>query len=235
VKIARIRSLVVLLALICCAPGPGWAQAPDRGQVTPAGMKAILAPPLRPAPEGDARADVTIVEYFDYQCPVCRRMDPELHELLKSDAHIRLVYKDWPIFGATSVYAAYGALAAQQLGHYAAAHRALMGAALGSREEVERTLRAAGLDVAAIKAFISAHRMELSATLTRNHGEARALGLQGTPGILIGDQLVVGGLPLEQLRHLVAQARKAQLAGQRPGGRDASQVRLDPQESPPGG
>lgn len=208
-KSTRLRILLVLVTALCCAS----VQAQDMGQVTAAGLEAILAPPLRPAPSGNGRADVTIVEYFDYQCPVCRKMEPALRELLKTDPRIRLVYKDWPIFGAMSVYAAYCSFAAAELGRYEVARHALMTARepFDSREDVERPLREAGLDVGAIKAFISRHQMELSATLTRNHREARALSLQGTPGILIGDRLVAGGLQLEQLRMLVAQARRARL------------------------
>lgn len=189
------------------------AQAQDIHQVTPDGVDAILAAPLQPAPLSRGQADVTVVEYFDYQCPECRRMEPALRELLASDAHVRLVYKDWPIFGATSVYAAYCTLAAAQLGQYEAARQALMKSPGGfeSRADVERRLREAGLDVTAITAYIRAHQMELSATLTRNHTEAGRLGLKGTPGLLIGDQLITGGLGLPQMRQLVAQARKAKL------------------------
>jgi protein-disulfide isomerase len=202
-----LASLLLLSAVL----SPAWAAGEAMGQVSRTGLAAILAPPLRPAPQGSSQADVTIVEYFDYQCPVCRRMEPDLARLVDSDLHVRIVHKDWPVFGAMSVYAAYCTLAAAQMGHYGTAHHALMSArvSLDSQEKIDAVLRAAGLDVAALQSYIAAHRMELSEVLTRNHGEARALGLAGTPGVIIGDRLVVGGLTLDQLRQLVAQARRS--------------------------
>jgi protein-disulfide isomerase len=205
---ARCRGLLwaVLAGLLAVQAG-----AQNLGQVSRAGIEAVLAPPLMPAPEGDPQADVTVVEYFDYQCPVCRQMEPELAKLLQRDPHVRVVYKDWPILGALSVYAAYCGLAAAHFGHYDAARRALWSAHgdFKSREQIEGLLRAAGLDVAQIKAFVAAQHMELGALLTRNHGEARALGLRGTPGVVVGEQRVAGGLQLEQLQLMVQQARSA--------------------------
>lgn len=201
----------VLAAALTTGPLTSWAQ----DEVSPAGIQAILAPPLTPAPQGDqqdaSKSRVTVVEYFDYQCPVCRTMEPELAKLLASDPHVRVVRKDWPVFGALSVYAAYCVLAAEHFGAYEAAHRALMTAhgRFESREQIEGVLRDAGLDVAAIQAYIASQHMQLSAVLTRNHAEAEALGLKGTPGVVIGDQLVSGGLQLPELQRLVRQARSA--------------------------
>lgn len=202
---------LVQITLLCAlALMPAVLLAQDVAQVSSAGMRAILAPPLRPPPLGDPHGDVTVVEYFDYNCPVCRETDPELRGLVKSDAHVRLVYKDLPIFGAVSVYAAYCALAAADLGHYEAAHRALIGSRqpLDSDAAVEAALREAGLDVAAIRADIAAHRQQFSAMLTRNREEADALSLKGTPGLLIGNELIDGGLQWPDLKRLVDAARR---------------------------
>jgi protein-disulfide isomerase len=68
---------------------------------------------------------VTVVEFFDYRCPCCRIMEPRLHELLTEDPSVRLVLKDWPIFGGMSVYAAQVAIAAGWQGKYAPVHDAL--------------------------------------------------------------------------------------------------------------
>lgn len=193
---------------------PGWAQ--DVVPISPAGLQAILAPPLTPAPQGplagredDSKAQVTVVEYFDYQCPVCRTFEPTLEQLLASDPHVKVVRKDWPIFGALSVYAAYCALAAEHFGQYPAAHRALMTAhgRFESREQIEGLLRQAGLDLDAIKGYVATQQLQLGAVLTRNQAEADALGLKGTPGLVVGDVRVNGAPPLPYLQRLVERAR----------------------------
>lgn len=189
------------------------ARAQAAVQVSPLGLSEILAPPLPPAPEiRDQAADVTIVVYFDYNCAVCRHLDRDLFRLRDSDPHVRVVHKNWPIFGGGSAYAAYSAFAAANLGHYELAHRALMSAAgpLDSRQAVDEVMRKAGLDPQAITAEIDAHRSRFSATLTRNQNEAEALSLPGTPGIIVGDQVFAGSLTLDQLRTLVARTRASQ-------------------------
>ena len=77
---------------------------------------------------GNPKGDVTIVEYFDYQCPYCKKTVPELAQLAKEDGNIRLVLKDWPIFGDVSVAAAELALASKYQNKYAEAHAILIGA-----------------------------------------------------------------------------------------------------------
>jgi protein-disulfide isomerase len=173
------------------------------------GMKKILAKPLANPVLGAANADVTVVEYFDYNCPVCRQTDGPLHQLVAADPHVRLIYKDWPVFGAPSVYAAYCAFAAARLGNYTAVHAALIGSKedLDSRAVVLQVLKEAGVDVAKLDAEIARHEKEFSAVLTRNQDEATGLGLRGTPGVLIGSWLAPGGLNFAQLTKLVAEVR----------------------------
>src|SRR5580704_13979549 len=87
----------------------------------------VLRDPEIPA-LGNPKGDLTVVEYFDYQCPYCKKMAPELAQLAREDGHLRLVLKDWPIFGEISKSAAKLALAAQYQSKYAEAHDALIGA-----------------------------------------------------------------------------------------------------------
>jgi protein-disulfide isomerase len=85
--------------------------------ITAEGQRAMLESPGS-EPVGAADADVTIVEYFDYNCPYCKKMAPAFEELLSEDHRVRIVYKDWPILGDVSVYAAKAALAAQWVPRY---------------------------------------------------------------------------------------------------------------------
>jgi protein-disulfide isomerase len=177
-------------------------------QITSAGRRAILAAPLiesRPARPGDVR----IVEYFDYNCPFCRRVAPTLAELLARDSGTVLVYKDWPVFGAVSVYAAHCALAARYQGKYREAQAALLaGPRLTQDSQVLAVLSAAGIDLGRLRNDLADHADEISHQLARNDAEARALELDGTPGLVIGSRIVPGIASLGFFEQLVASARR---------------------------
>ena len=107
-------------ALLCGAAGAQAVQL-----VTAEGQKQMLANPGTDV-AGPMNADVSIVEYFDYNCPYCKKQVPALKALLAQDPKVAVIYKDWPILGAVSVYAASSALAAGYQGKYLAAHDALI-------------------------------------------------------------------------------------------------------------
>jgi protein-disulfide isomerase len=201
------RSAVVWSTLAWISPS--LAQPPP--QLSPHALAEILAPPSLTPIMGNSHGDVTIVEYFDYACPVCKRTDLELQKLVNGDSKVRIVYKDWPIFGAVSVYAAYCTFAAAELKQFPLAHHALMNVQhrLDSNEVVDAALREAGLDLGKIKSLIDAHKAQFSETLTRNDREATALRLRGTPGLIIGDVLIGGGLDYAQMRSLISKSRHA--------------------------
>ncbi|MEA2345623.1 MAG: hypothetical protein QOF63_3792, partial [Thermoanaerobaculia bacterium] len=89
---------------------------------------AVLRDPDIPV-TGNVDGDITIVEYFDYNCPYCRKVEPELRQVVQDDGKVKLVYKDWPVLGPVSIAAARMALAAKYQDKYVAAHDALMGTA----------------------------------------------------------------------------------------------------------
>jgi protein-disulfide isomerase len=157
---------------------------------------------------GNPRGVLTIVEFFDYRCPYCRIMEPRLQELLAQDQSVRLVLKDWPIFGGMSVYAAQVAIAAGWQGKYAPVHGALFTLSRTmDRDAVRNAARKAGVDLAQLDRDLSARGAEIDRILGKTDVEARMLQLQGTPGFVIGHSLVPGALSLEDLEHLVAQAK----------------------------
>jgi protein-disulfide isomerase len=131
-----------------------------------------------------------------------------LHSLLAEDHKIAIVYKDWPILGDVSVYAARSALAARWQGKYLSAHDALMNASrLTQDDQVDATLKRAGIDVNALKKDRTSHAKDIDALLARNDAEAHALHLRGTPGIVIGRELLPGIVDLNGLKQLVANSR----------------------------
>jgi protein-disulfide isomerase len=200
----QVLSFSVLMLLVT-----HLASAQETRPVASTTLEALLAAPLITPASGAQRGDVTLVEYFDYNCPVCRALEPQLQKLLASDRGVRLVRKDWPIFGEGSVYAAYCAFAASQEGRYQAAHDALMTSSkdLDSKEDVLSVLRAAGFDVAKIESDVARHRKEYDDALARIRREAQELGLRGTPGVIVGNQLVLGRADSQRLQQLIARAR----------------------------
>jgi protein-disulfide isomerase len=176
-------------------------------RITVAGERAILA---RPGIEitGAPHPDVTIVEYFDYNCPYCKRLDPTFKQLLAADKKIALVFKDWPVLGEVSEYAARCALAAQWQGKYLEAHDALLhGPRLSRDDVVESVLQGAGIDLKKLKKDLSSHSRDIAALLARHETEAHALELDGTPGVLVGGLVVPGGADLSFFQRLVREVR----------------------------
>jgi protein-disulfide isomerase len=201
------RHLVGWLYGIALLGVAGGLQAEDVGAVPKSAEVAILRNPGTP-PAGATNADVTLVEYFDYNCPFCKKLAPGLHGLLKTDARVALVYKDWPILSDVSRYAARLALAAGWQGKYLLAHDTLMAAErLASNGQVDSLLLEAGLDMERLKADAKAHGAEIDALLRRNDTEARALGIRGTPGLLVGRHIINGVYDVPGLKQAVAAAR----------------------------
>jgi protein-disulfide isomerase len=178
-------------------------------QLTPQGRDAVMASPATPF-AGHAGADITVVEYLDFNCPYCRKTAVTLGQLVAEDPKVRILFKDFPIFGGVSVYAARAALAAQWQGRYLAAHDILIDSPtrLASATQVRDRLTLAGVDLARLDRDLAAHGGEIDAILARNDQEARALGYTGTPGLIVGKFVVPGSLGLEDLRVLITTTRK---------------------------
>jgi len=156
---------------------------------------------------GNPDGDVTIVEFFDYNCPYCRRVAPELEALMAADPNIRIVMREWPILGAGSVVASRVALAARKQGKYAEFHAAMM-VIRGRAEEASamKVARDLGLDIKQLKADMQAANIDEHLATTT--ALAAQLNFNGTPSFVIGDAMVPGFIDLEQLTSLVAQARE---------------------------
>jgi protein-disulfide isomerase len=158
---------------------------------------------------GNPKGDVTIVEFFDYRCAYCKRVLPSVRELIETDKNIRYVFKELPILGPDSVTASRAALAAWKIApeKYFAFHAALMEARgnLGE-EQVLEIAQKVGLDPKKVKDGMSAPEVEK--TIERNLALAQTLRIQGTPAFIVGDALVPGAVDLDQLKEMVATARK---------------------------
>lgn len=185
------------------------ATRPARAQEQPLRptIDEVMFDPANPV-LGNPEGDVTIVEFFDYQCPYCKANHPVLNEVVEADGNVRLVMKDWPIFGAPSVRAAQLALGAASLDSYLTANDALM-ATEGRLDDtlIEETLAEAGLDVAALDAAYGENRDKWDGLITRNGAQAAAFQLRGTPAFIIGTVIYPGAMDKAGLENAVAMAR----------------------------
>lgn len=160
---------------------------------------------------GNPRGDVTVVEFFDNECPFCKRLSPALEQLVSTDPGVRLVLKEYPILGPGSEMAARYALAALRQGKYAAFHGALMEDKTPEHQLAEpRLLEIAtmvGLDVARLSRDVG--EPEISQRIESNRALARKLTITGTPGLIIGERIESGALSLQALQQAVANERHA--------------------------
>ena len=165
--------------------------------------------PPEPGYAGAAKPDVTILEYFDYNCPYCRKLAPVLKALLPQDRRVAVIYKEWPIFGDLSIYAARSALAAQWQGKYLIAHNALFsGPELTRTEDLDQALARAGVDTGQLKRDEVGHAADIEVSLKRVAAEARSLSLRGTPGVVLGGKVLPGNIDLDGLKRAIAEARR---------------------------
>lgn len=157
---------------------------------------------------GNPQGDVTVVEFFDYNCPYCRRVAPVMAEAEAADRQLRIVYKEFPILGPDSVFAARAALAAHRQERYVAFHQALMKVRGAVNEEA--VLAAAvqvGLDIERLKTDMQ--DAAIQAAIDHNLALAGALRINGTPGFVIGSEILRGATDLKTLQSLIREARGA--------------------------
>lgn len=165
---------------------------------------------------GNPKGDVTLVEFFDNECPFCKKLSPTLEQLISKDSGVRVVLKEYPILGPGSEIAARYALASIGQGKYAAFHGALMADKTPEHQLAEPRIieiaAGAGLDVARLKQ--DADGPEITGRIEGNRMLARKLTITGTPGLIIGGRIESGALSLEALQQAVADERRAkQTAG----------------------
>ncbi len=155
---------------------------------------------------GNPKGDVTLVEFFDYNCPYCRRVAPVMDKAEASDGKLRIVYKEFPILGQNSMFAALAALAADRQGKYLPFHKALMAAKSGATPSSVMTIaEKTGLDLGRLKTDMKDPKIK--ATIERNIALAQALRINGTPGFVVGNEIIRGAIEFEALTAYINRAR----------------------------
>lgn len=164
------------------------------------GVRGEVETPVGNAWAGNPKGDVTVVEYFDYNCGYCRAILPTIDRLIADDPNVRVVYRELPVLAESSRAAAQASLKAAAQGKFARFHQALYAAGPVSDATIAAAAKAAGVD-------LSRAAPDADAELSRNLSIASRLGMGGTPSWVVGDRVLSGALPLDQLKEAVAAAR----------------------------
>lgn len=186
---------------------PAIAQTSDRPNPMPDDLRQSLERDPTSPVLGNRDGNITLTEFFDYNCAHCRAVVGRIPELIGADSQLRIAYREWPVFGEGSEFAAAAALASLEQGKYWEFHHALL-TMNGRAEEasVMRTARRVGLDETRLRQDIDAdhiaNHLALSGML------ADHMGLMGTPTFICGDEAVFGEMTLTELRALVGRGRK---------------------------
>lgn len=157
---------------------------------------------------GNPKGDITVVEFFDYNCGWCKRAVDDLVKLTKADSRVRVVLKEYPIFGGPpSVLAAKAAMASIRQGKYWEYHTALMRERQVTEQNVYAVAQKVGLDVNRLKADMADKKLD--AIIEQNISVGQELGIEGTPGFLVDSRINVGYVAADGMQRMIAEIRKA--------------------------
>ena len=206
------RDALALLGAGSVALGLAFGQGQAQAEGDPENVLTealVLRDPDIPV-AGNADGDVSIVEWFDYNCPYCRKLEPELRQVVHDDGKVRLIWKDWPILGPTSVVATRMALASRYQDKYIQAHEAMMGVSSKLTEpRIKELLSGVGVDMDRLNRDLTTNAKAIDAIIARNTSQAEAFGFNGTPSFIVGKFRVPGILTMEEFGQVIADARKA--------------------------
>lgn len=165
--------------------------------------RAAIETPFAGAYAGNPRGDVTLVEYYDYNCGYCRASLPIIRQLIREDPGLRVVFRELPVLAASSRDAARASLVAAAQGKFGAFHDALYAGGRVTDASIVAAARTAGVDLS------QAARLSprIDAEIARNMDTAGRLGIGGTPAWVVGNQILSGALPAEALKRAIAAAR----------------------------
>ncbi|MAI49636.1 MAG: hypothetical protein CMM16_03590 [Rhodospirillaceae bacterium] len=154
---------------------------------------------------GNSEGDITVVKFFDYNCGYCKTVSLTVAAVLKNDANVRVVYKEFAILGPQSLVAARAALAAKRQGKYHEFHAAMMSSVKANENSVAGTASDLGLDYN--KLLRDMEDPAISEHLERNYRLATEIGINGTPAFVIGDRVVSGAIDERALMEIIAESR----------------------------
>lgn len=198
------RATLALLAAAGASPAFGQA---DRPNPMPEELREALERDRNAIVLGNPQGNITLTEFFDYNCPFCKKIVPAMQRLIGADPQLRVVFREWPVFGEGSDFAARAALAALDQGKYWQVHTGLMAMKDRAAEpSVMRVVRRLGLDEARLREAMYSDRVEDH--IARSFMLADHMSLLGTPTLIAGDEALFGDQSFQDLTALVARARR---------------------------
>jgi protein-disulfide isomerase len=184
----------------------GMRQAEAARAAIAGSRQELLAAPGDPV-AGNPNGDVTLVEFYDTRCPYCRQLLPTLATLLAQDHGVRLVYKDLPILGPSSQMEARALLAADRQGGYGKLQSVFMhDQGNATADTVRAAAQSVGLD--ADRLLRDMQDPAIQQRIDANVALARKLGVEGTPAVVIGPNMIPGAVDIADLEHAVTVARQ---------------------------
>lgn len=165
---------------------------------------AIYSDPDSPI-GGNAKADSTVVVFFDYNCGYCKKTVPELEAALSRDPSLRIIYKEFPILGQQSFLSAQAALAAGRQGKYLEFHRELMASQAADEPAIKSISDRLGLNYATLRRDMEDPK--INEQIDRNIRLANSLDINGTPAYIVGDQIIPGAIDAGSLASMIAAQR----------------------------
>ena len=163
--------------------------------------------PFAGAWEGAKDGDVTVVEFFDYNCGYCRTSLPDLAKVVATDPKVKIVYRELPILSEESNLAARVSLLAAEQGKYIAFHKALYAAGRVTKDSILTAAATAGLERRAAEAALASNRYDPE--IESNLKLAQELGASGTPTFVVGNKILNGAVGYDTLREAISAARSA--------------------------
>ncbi|MEM7618651.1 MAG: DsbA family protein [Pseudomonadota bacterium] len=157
---------------------------------------------------GNPEGDITIVEFFDYNCGYCTRALDALQTVLKDEDNINVIFMDMPILGPSSMEASKWSLAAQNQGKYWEYHQAIM-EHKGQKDAaaLEKIAKDLNLDVDQLKE--DKESSEIADRLQKNIQEAETMNIRGTPGFIIEGDITPGYIPAAEIKRIIAEKRNS--------------------------
>jgi protein-disulfide isomerase len=182
----------------------------EKAKAAVAGNAEALFNSSRQVVLGNAKGDVTMVEFFDYNCGFCKKALADMMDLLKDDAKLRIVLKEFPVLGPGSVEAAKVAVAVRMQDKAGKKYLDFHQKLLGGRGQADKARALAvakevGMDMARLDKDLASDEVKVS--IDESLKLAETLGLNGTPSYIIGTDVVIGAVGIEALRAKVSMAR----------------------------
>jgi protein-disulfide isomerase len=158
---------------------------------------------------GNPNGSLTVYEFSDYNCGYCKRMLAPIMQMLAANGDVRMVIKEFPILGQSSVTAAKAGIAAQKQEKFKSFHTEMMTyRGQVNDASIMQAADAAGLDLVQLKQDMNSP--ETTAIITRTRSAAAALNINGTPGLVIGDTVIPGAIGMEELQTMIDKERTKQ-------------------------